>query len=155
MRPELVAALTLAVANGLAPSALADETGGKGMMMGSAMPGMRLMMPEFDPANGRRLFAEKGCVTCHSVNGVGGEDAPALDWDTMDTVMNPFDFAARMWRGAPAMIAAQEDELGAQIEFTGQELADIIAFIHSPEEQARFSEADIPGEIREKMEHME
>ncbi|MFP6730258.1 MAG: hypothetical protein VCD50_08845 [Alphaproteobacteria bacterium] len=28
------------------------------------------------------------------------------------------------------MIAMQEDELGEQIDFTGQELADIIAFVH-------------------------
>jgi len=62
----------------------------------------------------------------------------------MDLPMNPFEFAARMWRGAPAMVAAQEDELGGQIEFTGQELADIIAFVHDSEEQKAFSAGDIP-----------
>ncbi|KNG95031.1 hypothetical protein ATO11_03950 [Pseudaestuariivita atlantica] len=110
-----------------------------------------LILPAMDAARGRALFAEKGCVVCHSINGTGGEDAPMLDAEFMDEVMNPFDFAARMWRGAGAMVMMQEDELGGQIELTGQELADIIAFVHDANEQAKFSEADIPHEIEEMM----
>lgn len=89
------------------------------------------------------------------MNGVGGEDAPPLDASTMRGPMSPFDFAARMWRGAEAMIALQRDELGEQIELTGQDLADIVAFVHSPEEQAKFGEADIPERIRDLMHHEE
>lgn len=112
-----------------------------------------LMMPSMDAARGRELFASKGCVVCHSVNGIGGVDAPEFSAEFMDPVMNPFEFAARMWRGADAMVMMQEDELGGQIDLTGQELADIIAFVHDPEEQRRFSAADIPAEMAEMMEH--
>ena len=133
-----------------APAAFAESHGEQMRMMS---PG--LMIPLMNPAKGRLLFASKGCVVCHSINGVGGEDAPMLDAEFMDMPMNPFEFAARMWRGAPAMIAAQEDELGAQIEFTGEELGNIIAFVHDAGEQAKFSEDDIPPEIQEMMEHME
>ena len=49
------------------------------------------------------------------------------------------------------MIELQEEELGAQIDLTGEELAAIIAFVHDAEEQARFSEEDIPHEIEEFM----
>ena len=124
-----------------------------GSMMGPGMMGERLMMPSMDPARGRKLFASKGCVVCHSVNGIGGEDAPPLDAMTMEQRMNPFEFAAKMWRGAEAMIVLQRDELGEQIEFTGDELADMIAFTHHPDEQKKFSEADIPPHIRELIEH--
>jgi cytochrome c len=118
------------------------------------MPGMqRLMMPEMDPARGRKLFASKGCVACHAVNGVGGHDATPLDAHTMQNVMNPFDLAAKMWSMAPAMIYAQEEALGEQILFTGDELADIIAFIHHDEEQHHFSEADITPVVRKMMDH--
>jgi mono/diheme cytochrome c family protein len=34
----------------------------------------------------------------------------------------------------------QQQELGMQIDFTGQELADIIAFVHDPRERRKFSE---------------
>lgn len=118
----------------------------------SGYPPVELLLPMMSPERGRKLFADKGCVVCHSIHGVGGTDAPALDWSTMKGPMNPFDFAAKMWRGAPAMIAMQKNELGHQIEFTGQELADIIAFAHSPEEQRKFSENDIPPNIRKLME---
>jgi hypothetical protein len=56
-----------------------------------------------------------------------------------------------MWRGAPAMIDMQREELGEQIEFTGQELADIIAFLHHEQEQKKFSDADIPPNIKAVM----
>ncbi|MEZ5832573.1 MAG: c-type cytochrome [Dongiaceae bacterium] len=115
---------------------------GQGMMMG---PGM--MMPPMNSAHGRRLFAAKGCVVCHSINGIGGEDAPALDASTMSRGMNPFEFVAKMWRGAPAMIEMQNDELGSQVEFTGDELEDIIAFVHDEAEQQKFTKADIPPKI--------
>lgn len=131
------------------PTSLAASHGGSMGMVASG-----LVIPPMDATRGRQLFASKGCVVCHSINGVGGEDAAALDAENMDLPMNPFEFSARMWRGAPAMIEAQEDELGAQIEFTGQELADIIAFVHDADEQSRFSEADIPDRIREMMTNM-
>src|SRR5262245_54695356 len=129
---------------------------GSAMMQGGQMaqpmmmsPGM--MMPSMNAANGRKLFAAKGCVVCHSVNGIGGQDAAALDASTMPGMTNPFDFVANMWRGAPAMIDMQREELGEQIEFTGQELADIIAFLHHEAEQRKFSDADIPPNIKAAM----
>lgn len=117
-------------------------------------PGMMspgLMMPQMNPARGRKLFASKGCVVCHSVNSVGGQDARTLDASTMELPMNPFEFSARMWQGAEPMIKLQREELGRQIEMTGQELADIIAFVHDAAEQKKFSAADIPHDIKDAM----
>ncbi|GBE42675.1 cytochrome c [bacterium BMS3Bbin10] len=128
---------------------------GQGDPAKGSNPEHMLIMPMMIPARGRKLFASKGCVVCHSVNGVGGEDAPPLDAATMPVVMNPFDFAAKMWRGAAAMISVQEDELGEQIEFTGSELANIIAFVHSAEEQEKFTKADIPPRISALMRRMD
>ena len=108
-------------------------------------------LPDMDPAAGRKLFAAKGCVTCHSINGVGGTDATALDAHTIAT--HPFEFVAKMWAAAPFMIAAQEEALGAQIQFTGEELADIVAFAQSEPEQRKFSQADIPPDVMSKMHH--
>ena len=123
------------------------QGGTQNMMMG---PG--IFMPSMNPANGRKLFASKGCVVCHAVNGVGGKDAAPLDASTMPAVMNPFDFVAKMWQGAQMMITMQQQELKQQTNFTGQELADIIAFLHDPDEEKKFSAADIPPEIKSHME---
>jgi hypothetical protein len=53
-----------------------------------------------------------------------------------------------MWRGAEAMVFMQQSLFGAQLDFTGQELADIIAFVRDPTEQQKFPEADVPPALR-------
>ncbi len=120
-------------------------------MGGAGMANMR--MPNMNPQRGRTLFVDKGCVACHAINGVGGHDATNLDAHTMRPMMNPFEFSAKMWAMAPAMIYAQEEALGGQILFTGDELADIVAFVHSDEAQHDFSEADLTPTARKMMHH--
>ncbi len=114
---------------------------------------VRLIMPIMSPERGKKLFVDKGCIACHAVNGVGGHDAPPMDDHVKREYMNPFDFAARMWNHAPAMIAAQEDALGDQIHFTGQELADITAFVHDDGAQHGFTEKDLTPKARKMMRH--
>lgn len=113
----------------------------------------QLVMPIMNPERGKTLFVDKGCVACHAVNGVGGHDAPAMDAHRDMGLVHPFDFAAKMWNHAPAMIAAQEGAFGEQIYFTGSELADIIAFVHDDEAQHSFSEKDLTAKARKLMEH--
>jgi cytochrome c len=124
---------------------------GTDRMSSPDMPNMR--MPSMNPLRGRKLFVDKGCVACHAINGVGGHDATNLDAHTMRPMMNPFEFAAKMWAMAPAMIAAQEEALGEQILFTGDELADIVAFVHNDEAQHDFSETDLTSRARKMMDH--
>lgn len=155
-RPSILAGLLAVVAFAVGVLVVVVGAGTASAQSGeqstNVAPGeVGLLMPIMSPASGRLLFASKGCVLCHSINGVGGTDAPALDASTMPGPMNPFDFVARMWRGAPAMIAMQNAELGHQIQFTGQELADIVAFAHDGVEQQKFSEDDIPPDIKALM----
>jgi len=108
------------------------------------MSDIGIAMPPMDAERGREVFVQKGCVACHSVNGVGGDLGPALNAADMPSPMNSFEFAARMWRGAGAMIALQEDLLGEAISLDGQDLADLVAFAHDAEEQAKLTEDQIP-----------
>lgn len=110
-----------------------------------------LVVPPMNSERGARAFMSTGCVVCHAVNGVGGQVGPAFDADAMPQPMNVFDFAARMWRGAPAMSRMQEDLLGEMIALDGQELADIAAFVHDGSVQGGISEADIPDKYRALM----
>ncbi len=134
----------------LAAPAFADHVESSKAAIGH---GMRLVMPLMNPDRGRKIFVSKGCVACHAINGIGGHDAPAMDAHQMDKLMNPFDFAAKMWNHAPAMIAAQEGAFGEQIYFTGEELADMIAFIHDDEAQHGFSEKDMTAKAHKMMQH--
>ncbi len=136
---------------GLPAAALADHVSSSGPKVKRG--GTRLVMPQMDAVRGKQLFVDKGCVACHAVNGVGGHDAPPMDAHDMPASMNPFDFAAKMWNHAPGMLAAQEGAFGEQILFNGDELADIIAFVHDDEVQHRFSESDLTEEARRKMAH--
>jgi mono/diheme cytochrome c family protein len=101
-----------------------------------------------DGANGRALFVDKGCVICHAVNGVGGKAAPALDAEIGGSAVDPLEFAARMWRGAPAMIELQSVELGYSISLTADEIGDLAAFAADREQQKTFTVDDLPETIK-------
>lgn len=107
-----------------------------------------LVVPTMNSDRGGQIYMAKGCIVCHSVKGVGGEVGPSFDAADMPQPMNAFEFAARMWRGAPAMSMLQEDLLGEMITLDGQELADIVAFVHDADSQASITQADIPEEFR-------
>jgi cytochrome c2 len=126
-----------------------EMTGEQRDRLSSFMTSVGIVMPPMSSHRGREIFLEKGCVVCHSINGVGGEDGPTLDAADMPSPMNAFEFAARMWRGAPAMVLMQEEELGEFISLTGEELADLIAFVHDGEEQEELSVDQIPERYME------
>jgi mono/diheme cytochrome c family protein len=148
-RAALPAAAAALTAFGAAGPALAQSD-----TAATDIPPTRLLMPMLNSIRGRELFVSKGCVTCHSVNGVGGEDAAALDAHEMDPFMGLFDLTAKMWSMAPVMIPAQEDELGGQIQLTGDELANLIAFLHDDVEQANLTLESLSHDQREMMEEM-
>ena len=114
---------------------------------GGAAEGAQMLLAGADAARGRALFVSKGCVACHAINQVGGTSAPPLDAEGVLGEVDPLDFVARMWRGAEAMIFMQQRELGEQLDLSGQELADLIAFAHDPAEQRKLSAADVPPDI--------
>jgi len=136
------------------PKPAAEQSGAKKDPKAHEPANVRLAMPMMNAERGMYLFASKGCVACHAVNGIGGHDAKNLDAHTMEQVMNPFDFVAKMWRMAPAMIYAQQEVYGDQILFTGEEIADIIAFVHDDGQQHKFNATMIPKEIMKSMRHV-
>lgn len=108
-------------------------------------------MPTLDAGKGRDLFVNKGCVLCHAVNGVGGKAAPPLDAADDLVKPDPLDFAARMWRGAPAMVEFQSVELGYVIDLTGEDIAHLAAFAATRAEQKKFLDSAIPGPMRDSL----
>lgn len=104
-----------------------------------------------DAATGRELFVQKGCVLCHSINGVGGKAGPLLDVADDYVKPDPLSFAARMWRGAPAMVEFQSLELGYVIDLSGEDIAHLAAFAASREEQKKLLDSAIPEPMRNSL----
>lgn len=104
--------------------------------------------PELNARRGRILFISKGCVICHQVNGVGGRAAPNLGAAARSELVDPLEFSARMWRGAPAMSALQTIQLGYVIDLSAQDIADLAAFAASPDEQNLLKPQSVSEEMR-------
>lgn len=140
--------VVLSAISGIGPAVAQDDESALSVDPSLMRPdNLEMTLPEVDPANGRALFVDKGCVICHAVNNVGGnairdlggKSAPSLDISRMPLRMDPFEFFARMWSGAKQMIALQEEGLGYQIKLKSDEMADIMAFLYSESEQAKFT----------------
>lgn len=150
MRPKrygLSAAIAAAVAIAAAGCSGGDTGGGDGAS-GDGAHGMPTVTRTPDSAAGRAAFVSKGCVLCHAVNGIGGKAAPALDAAIGEAVVDPLEFSARIWRGAPAMIELQAIEVGYVIDLTADDLANLAAFAADVAEQKQFTIADVPEPMR-------
>jgi mono/diheme cytochrome c family protein len=80
---------------------------------------------------GAQLFDSKGCSDCHSFNGQGGNDAPPLDG--MMGHLSASEVASMsgdIWNHLPQMIHHFEEEGIAVPTFSGNEMADLIAYLH-------------------------
>ncbi len=108
-------------------------------------------LPVIDPEKGRVLFVSKGCVICHSVNGLGGRAAPPLEPDGPFSTVNIGEFSARMWRGAGPMVWLQTLEMGYQIDLTGEDIAHLAGFLQDAREQARFAAAGLPDHVQDSL----
>lgn len=81
------------------------------------------------PRRGEQLLADKGCLTCHRVRGKGG--TLAADFATSTVVGTPASVVAAMWNHSVYM-----EEKAARMKvswplLTGQELADLTAYLNS------------------------
>ena len=84
-------------------------------------------LPE-DPAKGARLFLSKGCVKCHALKGEGGKTGP--DFGRVDLGDTQLELAAKLWNHLPSMIAGIERARMVKPSLTGQEFAEISAYLY-------------------------
>jgi mono/diheme cytochrome c family protein len=81
------------------------------------------------PEAGRQLFAEKSCIQCHSVGGIGGRVGP--DLVERGIRQSPIEFAATIWNKAPAMAAAMQPRGIAVPQLKPEEMADLVAYLYA------------------------
>ncbi len=81
-----------------------------------------------DPQNGEQLFETKGCSNCHSVHGKGGNLGP--DFADVSLESSVTEIAGIMWNHGPQMWQLMKDQGMTYPKFSGQEMADVIAYIY-------------------------
>ncbi|HEU4369063.1 MAG TPA: c-type cytochrome [Methylomirabilota bacterium] len=98
----------------------------------SASPGVRegpLYVLPGRADEGRRLFAQKRCLDCHSVQGQGGRVGPDLAERSRSRSLG--EFTAAMWNKAPAMMEAMKTRSVPVPQLKPEEMADIVAYLYS------------------------
>ena len=101
------------------------------LLMGSldAAWAQPVFSPSQDPLAGSRVFGAKGCVKCHSINGVGGKVGPDLARSLKPRSF--YDVATAMWNHLPRM-AERMKQLGiTRPQLTAQEAGDLVGFLYT------------------------
>lgn len=113
---------------------------------GSSSPPGTLRADEIgNVKDGRELFVSQGCAMCHSFEGQGGSDAPSLDSMKGELTAGEIaDMSGLIWNHVPMMKEAFAEEHIPFPEFTGNQMASLIAYLHAgglpPEVQKMGSE---------------
>ena len=92
-----------------------------------------------NPQAGSRVFGDKGCSTCHAINGLGGQIGP--DLARLSSARSLHDLAAAMWNHLPSKVERMR-ELGiGRPLLSPREAADLVAFL------SIFNYFDPPGDL--------
>ncbi|UCC81813.1 MAG: c-type cytochrome [Gemmatimonadota bacterium] len=79
-----------------------------------------------DARVGEVVFAQKGCASCHAVDG-GASIGP--DLSQSDAILAPIRLATAMWNHAPAMYAVIQLEQADWPRFEGAEMRDLAVYL--------------------------
>jgi mono/diheme cytochrome c family protein len=85
--------------------------------------------PAGDPAAGARLFTDKHCATCHSLDGKGGKHAPTLDGFSRHA--SPIYLTASLWNHGKTMTGLMESLRVPRPIFEKNDIADLLAYIRA------------------------
>jgi len=99
-----------------------------------SMPRQITIVPG-DSTHGAALFADKGCIQCHSFNGQGGSVAPDLARQS-DESHSPAMLAAELWNHIPMMWAKLKEVDRSMPLMSSIDTADLFAYFYSLESRA-------------------
>ena len=101
--------------------------------------------------DGRELFVSQGCAMCHSFEGQGGSDAPSLDSMKGELTAGEIaNMSGLIWNHVPMMKEAFAAEHIPFPEFTGTQMASLIAYLHAggPPPEVKKMGSEMGGERR-------
>ncbi len=85
-----------------------------------------------DAEKGSQIVKEKGCLSCHSLQGEGSEIA--ADLVMLEDMDSPLAMITAMWNHAPAMREKQLEKELKWPEFNGRDMANLYTYLrHIPD----------------------
>ena len=99
------------------------------VVLAGAVSAQTLFGPTQDPVAGSHVFGAKGCVKCHSVNGVGGKVGP--DLARIPRPRTFYDLAAALWDHAPRMAEKMRQLRIPRPQLDARETGDLVAFLYT------------------------
>jgi mono/diheme cytochrome c family protein len=96
-------------------------------LVASGLLNEKFMLPG-SPLSGRRLFAEKNCVSCHAIHSQGGKIGP--DLAQKRAYHSVTEIAGVMWNHGLQMGLKMKQTGKARPTFNKNEMADIIAYLY-------------------------
>lgn len=91
----------------------------------------RAFLAPGDPAEGKKMFSQKGCGQCHAPQGQGRTKAPDLGMQKKDFPPTIGQFAGLMWNHFPAMISEMQKENIKLPELSAKDIANITSYLFS------------------------
>jgi len=100
------------------------------LLVAEGVASAQAYIPSGNPRRGAIVFAERGCLRCHSIRGAGGTAGPDLARSAVHAGV--FEIAARMWSHAPAMREMRK-KMGGDAEpmpqLSPDEVKDMLAYL--------------------------
>ncbi len=81
-----------------------------------------------NPLEGSQLFADKGCLRCHAIGGVGGIGGPDLGQGILKRSL--LDIAGVMWNHSPGMAHVLEERHAGRPVFKPEEMGSLLSFLY-------------------------
>jgi mono/diheme cytochrome c family protein len=96
--------------------------------------------------SGKKLFAQKSCIICHQVAGVGGVLGPNLD--AAGQSGSPINMAAAMWNHGPAMAEEMRVMGISRPRLNASDLKDLVAYLKTTARQPSVAPLSLlPGRV--------
>ncbi len=87
----------------------------------------RVYVQPGNPQRGEKLFSEKRCIQCHSIDGRGGRVGPNLQATLKGSLMT---IAGAMWNHGPKMWAKMAERGIAVPSLTTEEMSDLTSYLY-------------------------
>ena len=80
------------------------------------------------PVEGRLVFEQKGCTSCHGDNGLGSASGPGLR--SRATISSLPQLVTAMWNHAPRMFEVMEQQKVPYPQFTNEDTARLLSYLY-------------------------